>query len=219
MEYKIAPSILSADFSRLADDVSLLEQCQLEMLHVDVMDGHFVPNLTIGPVVIDKLRPHSQMLFDVHLMLQHPQNYIQAFARAGTDSITVHVESDHNILETIQLIRQKGKKVGVSLNPDTSSNVVEGLLEHVDMVLLMTVFPGFGGQLFIEDVLPKVEQVREWVHTKGLEQQVNVQVDGGINNHTLLQAKDAGANVFVVGNYIFGQGKIVETIEHLKSLL
>lgn len=219
MDYKIAPSILSADFGFLSGDVLLVEESGLSMVHIDVMDGHFVPNITIGPVVVKSLRAHSSLFFDTHLMLEEPQRYIESFAEAGSDLITVHLESKHNLKETLSLIRGCGKKVGVSLNPDTSAELIKDVLGEIDMLLLMTVFPGFEAQSFIHDVMPKVSEVRSWINSEGLENKVDIQVDGGINDQTILEAKVAGANVFVVGNYVFGNRDIARSIDRLKELI
>ena len=218
MNYKIAPSILSADFSQLSVDVDQVEASTATMLHIDVMDGHFVPNLTIGPVVVKGLRPKTKLEFDVHLMLEHPQKYIEAFVKAGADIITVHVESNHNVLETIKLIKSFGVKAGVSLNPDTPAIEIKGLLDEVDLVLLMTVHPGFGGQSFIEEVVPKIKQVREWINLND-NKSIDLEVDGGINKETLEICKEAGANVFVAGNYVFGKGNIKGSIATLQDVL
>jgi len=206
MKYKIAPSILSADFSQLKSEINKIETCQVEMLHIDVMDGHFVPNITIGPIVVKHIRPHTKLLLDTHLMIVHPQKYIKPFVEAGSDIITIHFESDHDDLdETIKMIKGYNKKVGLSLNPDTPLEKIEKFIEKVDMLLLMTVFPGFGGQKFISDVLPKIKEARKFIDSLGKTDKIDLQVDGGITDETIELALKAGANVFVAGSYVFGQ--------------
>ncbi|OED35980.1 ribulose-phosphate 3-epimerase [PVC group bacterium (ex Bugula neritina AB1)] len=215
----IYPSILSIDFSCLGDNIRKIESSGLEALHVDVMDGHFVPNLTIGPSIVKTLRSVTPAFLDIHLMLQYPQKYIKAFAEAGADSLTVHVESDHDLQETIALIREHGKKVGIALNPETSPEILRPHLKDIDMVLVMSVHPGFGGQAFIKNSLKKIEMVCTWLSEDGLQDSVNVQVDGGVDMKTLLLTKDAGANLFVVGNAIFGKENPVKAFEELKNIL
>jgi len=212
---KIAPSLLSADFSRLKEQVRTLENCGADMLHVDVMDGHFVPNITIGPVVIKSIRNCTKIPFDVHLMIEHPDRFIKSFADAGSDIITVHAESEHDIDKTIKRIRENDVKVGVALNPDTPLSKVEKLLKKIDMLLLMTVNPGFAGQKFIHDVVPKIKNARNIIDSKGLD--IDLEVDGGINSETGEIAADAGANILVAGSFIF-KGDIKENIDVLKRI-
>lgn len=211
---KIAPSILSADFSRLTDEVKLAEAGGADMIHIDVMDGIFVPNITIGPVVIRGIRHVTDLPFDVHLMIEKPQNYIDDFASAGADYITVHLESNHDVGETIGRIREKGKKIGLSLNPSTPFNAGERYLDRVDMLLVMTVNPGFAGQEFIMEMVPKIEQARKRIDEIGLP--VELQVDGGITEQTAFLAARAGANILVAGSSIYS-GDVVENIRKLRE--
>ncbi len=179
---KIAPSILSADFSKLGEEIKDVEKGGADYIHVDVMDGHFVPNITIGPLIVEAIRPITSLPLDVHLMIENPDNYIPTFAQAGADIITVHVEACPHLHRTIQLIKSHGIKAGVVLNPHTPVSVIEHVLEDIDMVLLMTVNPGFGGQKFIHSVLPKIKQVADMVKERNLE--VEIEVDGGVNAET-----------------------------------
>ena len=199
---RVAPSILSADFGALSDAVHVVEPAT-EWLHVDVMDGHFVPNLTVGPPVVASLRAHTRLFFDTHLMITDPARYLEAFRDAGADGCTVHVE----VGETESLVAQMrdlGLRVGLAANPDTPFEAVEPYLDLVDLVLCMTVFPGFGGQSFIAEVMPKVRRVRDEVNGRGLN--VDVEVDGGIDEHTVIEAARAGANVFVAGSAVYADG-------------
>ncbi|PGZ96797.1 ribulose-phosphate 3-epimerase [Bacillus pseudomycoides] len=200
---KVAPSILSADFSRLGEEIKDVEKGGADYIHVDVMDGHFVPNITIGPLIVEAIRPITSLPLDVHLMIENPDQYIPTFAKAGADIITVHVETCPHLHRTIQLIKSQGIKAGVVLNPHTPVSMIEHVLEDIDMVLLMTVNPGFGGQKFIHSVLPKIKQVADMVHERNL--QVEIEVDGGVNVETAKLCVEAGANVLVAGSAVYNQ--------------
>ncbi|OMC82933.1 ribulose-phosphate 3-epimerase [Viridibacillus sp. FSL H8-0123] len=200
---KIAPSILAANFSKLADEVKQVEAAGAKLIHIDVMDGHFVPNITMGPIVVEALRPVTDLPLDVHLMIENPDQYIEDFAKAGADYITVHVEACRHLHRTIQLIRSHGVKPGVVLNPHTPIETIQHVLEDIDMVLFMTVNPGFGGQKFIHSVVPKVEQLSTIIKEKGLN--VEIEIDGGINAETIIPCAKAGATIFVAGSAIYGK--------------
>ncbi|MGM0863590.1 MAG: ribulose-phosphate 3-epimerase [Bacillota bacterium] len=214
---KIAPSILSADFAELGNEIKDVEKGGADYIHVDVMDGHFVPNITLGPIIVKAIRPLTTLPLDVHLMIENPGQYIEAFADAGADYLTVHVEADPHLHRTIQMIKSKGVKAGVVLNPATSAESIKPILQDVDMVLLMTVNPGFGGQSFIPSVVPKIKQIREWANevNPGLE----IEVDGGINPETAAICAEAGADVFVAGSAIYNRSDRGAAIEELKRSL
>ena len=201
---RIAPSILSADFARLGEEVEAITQAGADWIHVDVMDGHFVPNLTIGPQVVKAIRPHSKLPFDVHLMISPVDPYIEAFAEAGADGITVHPEAGPHVHRTLQFIRSLGKRPGVVLNPGTPIDTIDNLIDLVDLVLIMSVNPGFGGQSFIASQLKKIEQAAERIVKSG--RQTALEVDGGINAQTARQAIDAGADTLVAGTAVFADG-------------
>lgn len=212
---KIAPSILSANFARLGDEIKDVERGGADYIHVDVMDGHFVPNITIGPLIVEAIRPVTKLPLDVHLMIENPDKYIGNFAKAGADIITVHVEACKHLHRTIQQIRAEGVKPGVVLNPHTPVSIIEHVLEDIDLVLLMTVNPGFGGQSFINSVLPKIKQVADMVKERNL--QVEIEVDGGVNVETAKLCIEAGANVLVAGSAIYNQqdrGKAISSIRN-----
>ena len=214
---QISPSILSADFSQLANEIKRLENGGADMIHVDVMDGHFVPNLTIGPPVIKSLKKHSSILFDVHLMISPVHKYIKAYADAGADIITIHPEATNDINSSISLIKELNKKVGVSLNPETKVDIIIEHLDKIDLVLIMSVNPGFGGQKFMPEVLSKIGELKKLRTAKDLD--FDIEIDGGINFENSKMAIRAGANILVSGTTIFksNNGDIKKNIELLKS--
>jgi len=215
---QISPSILSADFSNLEKDIKKLETAGADMIHVDVMDGHFVPNITIGPPVIKALRSKTSLPFDVHLMIDPVHKYIKDFANAGADIITIHPEATPNLQESIDEIKSFKKKVGVSLNPDTKIDIIEDYLDKLDLILIMSVFPGFGGQKFISDVLEKIKSLKNLKDQKKLN--FDIEVDGGINFSNFKSVINAGANILVSGTTIFKEnnGDIKKNIDFLKSI-
>ena len=214
---KISPSILSADFSKLGEEIVALEKAGADYIHIDVMDGHFVPNITIGPEVIKRLRPITKLPFDVHLMISPVNNFIKDFANAGADIITFHPEATKNISETINLIKKLGKKVGISLKPKSEINLVENYLSKIDLILIMSVEPGFGGQKFMPEVLDKMKTLRNLIDDRKLN--VDIEIDGGINFDNSKKAKDYGANILVSGSTVFKEhdGNLKKNIQLLKS--
>ena len=215
---KISPSILSADFSQLANEIKRLESGGADLIHVDVMDGHFVPNITIGPPVIKSLRGITKLPFDVHLMISPVHDYIKNFAEAGSDIITIHPEATNNLTDSIEYIKSFKKKIGVSLNPDSPIELIEKNLNKIDLVLIMSVFPGFGGQKFIKDVLKKIKRISEIKDQNSFK--FDIEVDGGINFSNFKEVLEAGANVLVSGTTIFKEnnGDIKKNINFLKTI-
>jgi len=211
----IAPSILSADFGRLAEEIRAVDKAGADLIHIDVMDGHFVPNLTIGPGVVKALRPQTKLLFDVHLMIDNPECFIDAFAEAGSDIITVHAEATVHLHRLIQQIKEQDLKAGVSINPATPISTLENILEDVDLILVMTVNPGFGGQELIPGALHKVATLRTIIDQRQLP--VLLEVDGGINLDTIEAADKAGANIFVAGSAVFSTDNYADIIRQLKT--
>ena len=213
----IAPSILSADFSRLGEEITAVEAAGADWIHIDVMDGHFVPNITIGPGVVKSLRKLTRLPFDVHLMVKHPEQFLDAFAEAGSDVITVHVETADHLHRTVTRIRELGPKAGVSLNPGTPLMLVEPILSDIDLLLIMTVNPGFGGQQFIRTMLPKISQARACINRQA--PSVILEVDGGVTLANMPSILDAGADVLVAGAAVFGSGDYRATIGKMKTLI
>ena len=214
---KISPSILSADFSKLGEEIIALEKAGADYIHIDVMDGHFVPNITIGPEVIKRLRPVTKLTFDVHLMISPVNNFIKDFAEAGADIITFHPEATENVSETINLIKKLGKKVGISLKPKSQINLIEDHLNEIDLILIMSVEPGFGGQKFMPSVLKKMKKLRNIINEKKIN--VDIEIDGGINFDNSKKAKDFGANILVSGSTVFKEheGNLKKNIQLLRS--
>jgi ribulose-phosphate 3-epimerase len=214
---KISPSILSADFSKLGEEIVALEKAGADYIHIDVMDGHFVPNITIGPEVIKRLRPVTKLPFDVHLMISPVNNFIKDFANAGADIITFHPEATENITETINLIKKLEKKVGISLKPKSPINLIENYLNEIDLILIMSVEPGFGGQKFMPEVLDKIKKLRNLVNEKKFN--IDIEIDGGINFNNSKQAIEYGANILVSGSTVFKEhnGNLKKNIQLLKS--
>ncbi|MCL6459183.1 MAG: ribulose-phosphate 3-epimerase [Gorillibacterium sp.] len=213
---QIAPSILSADFSRLGEEIRDAEKSGADLIHVDIMDGHFVPNLTFGPAIVKAVRTVTKLPFDVHLMIDNPDSFIADFAAAGADIITVHAEACTHLHRTLQLIRQHGAKPGVVLNPATPIEWIKHVLGDVDLVLLMTVNPGFGGQSFIPSVVPKIRELRNLLNAEGL-QHVHIEVDGGINVETAAIVAEAGADILVAGQAVFGKTDRAQAIRLIRQ--
>ncbi|MFH0924861.1 MAG: ribulose-phosphate 3-epimerase [bacterium] len=213
---KIAPSILSADFSCLSDEIKKIEKGGVDLIHIDVMDGHFVPNITIGPLVVEAIKKVTDIPLDVHLMINNPDQFIESFIKAGSDIITVHVEVCYHLHRTITLIKEKGIKCGVVLNPTTSLATLEHIISEIDMVLLMSVNPGFGGQRFITEVLNKISKLRNIIIQRKLD--IDLEVDGGVKLDNISQIVTAGANVIVAGSAIFGAKDPVETIKQMRQV-
>ncbi|HLB05691.1 MAG TPA: ribulose-phosphate 3-epimerase [Thermodesulfobacteriota bacterium] len=217
MKKKIAPSILSADFSRLGEEVRAVENAGADYIHIDVMDGHFVPNITIGPPVVAAIRKVTKLPLDVHLMIETPDKYIADFAKAGSDIITVHAEACVHLHRTVGFIKEQGVRAGVSLNPSTPLSLLDHILGDVDLVLLMTVNPGFGGQKFIKTMLPKIAEMRSILDNRGLN--VELMVDGGVTLENIAEISKAGADAFVAGSAVFGSQDYKKTIEDMKRII
>ncbi len=216
MKNRLAPSILAADFANLASEIKEVEEAGIDILHVDVMDGHFVPNLSMGPNVVTAIRPLTNAELDVHLMISEPDHYIDAFSKAGADYLTVHAEACQHLHRTLQEIKAKGMKAGVALNPATPVCLIEHVMQELDLILIMTVNPGFGGQSFIKETLSKIKELKEKVSRYNHE--IIIEVDGGINSETLPLAKAAGADLFVAGSAIFNESDRTVAIKKLNQL-
>ena len=212
---KIAPSILAADFSKLAEEVIEVDKAGADLIHIDVMDGHFVPNISMGAIVVEALRPITKLPLDVHLMIENPDAYIEQFAKAGADYITVHVEACPHLHRTLQLIRSTGAKSGVVLNPHTPVESILHVLDQVDMVLFMTVNPGFGGQKFIHTVLPKVKQLSTIIKEQNLP--IEIEIDGGVDEETIIPCVEAGATILVAGSAIYSKENRAEALQQIKA--
>lgn len=214
---RIAPSILSADFSKLGEEIKEVERHGADWIHVDVMDGHYVPNITIGPLIVEAIKPHTSLPLDVHLMIEQPERYISDFVKAGADLVTVHAEACRHLHRTLGMIKELGVKAGVALNPATPLEMLQHVLtKELDLVLLMTVNPGFGGQQFIPGMLEKISALREQLDSLGF-QHIEIEVDGGINAETAKLVTEAGANVLVAGNAIFGQADRAAAIQAIRG--
>lgn len=214
---KISPSILSADFSRLGEEVKRVEDAGADWIHIDVMDGHFVPNITVGPFILEAVRRVTSLPLDVHLMIERPEQYVNEFSDAGADIITIHVEACTHLHRTIQTIKEKGKKAGVSLNPATALLSVEDVLNDIDLLLIMSVNPGFGGQKFIMSVLDKIKRARQMIDNAG--SKAYIEIDGGVKLDNIGEVSSAGADIFVSGSGVFGTKDYKKTIEEMKKII